>query len=388
MQRWQSILKEEEQFLVEDLDSAIYNRTRNFLFPWMLKKSSIRVFRDVFEYPVESDFIAMGYIDSQKEGYSNKARPYYTSIIEFFQDPNNRSTTAEIWEDGSVRYGIRNKMISAGSQTLNNAEAVVDFLPSGVATGLLLDQVSQKEGNGCIRFIVSGAGTATVENDITNPVQDTEYKKKYHFKWIYLDVVPTSITLRYMVDSSNGLETSGITTQFAGQPFKADAWNLVAHDLNLATTLGTVSTTPTFTLEEIELVGASAGTYFIDTSYLRMWELMDNWYYGRNMVKSESASIADLPTFMDENGVYTTDEELVCDDRFADVIIYEALFYAATNRENTRLQEFFAAKSEQAWEDLKDRYPSIEPMMITHRYRFLSQMGRVAKPYYRTYADQ
>lgn len=387
MQRWTSILKTEEQYLVEDLDSAIYNRTRNFLMPWMLKKTSIRVFPNVFEYPVESDFLAIGYIDSQTEGYGNKARPYYTSIIEFFQDPNNRSQIAEIWEDGSVRYGIRNKMISSPSHTLNTAESTTSWLATGVATGITLDQVMQKEGNGCIRFTVSSSGTATISNPITNQQSDGDYKKKYHFKWIYLDAVPTSIKMRYMVDDTNYLETTGITTQFSGQALKADAWNLIAHDLNLATTTGTIATTPTFTEEEIDLVGATAGTYFIDTSYVKQWELMDNWYYGRYMVKSLSASVADLATFIDENGVYSTDSELVCDDRFTDVIMYEALLYAATDRENTRLQELFAAKSEQAWQDLKDRYPSIEPMMVTHRYRFMSQMGRVSKPYYSAYAN-
>lgn len=387
MQRWTSILKTEEQYLVEDLDSAIYNRTRNFLMPWMLKKTSIRVFRDVFEYPVESDYIAIGYMDSSKEGYSNKARPYYTSIIEFFQDPNNRSQIAEIWEDGSVRYGIRNKSISASTQTLSTAESTTGWLATGVATGIVLDEVNQKEGSACIRFTVSGAGTATISNPIDNQVSDGDYKKKYHFKWVYLDVVPTSIKLRYMVDDTNYLETTGITTQFSGAALKADAWNLVAHDLNLATATGTIGTTPTFTEEEIDLVGATAGTYFIDTSSVKQWELMDNWYYGRYMVKTLAASVPDLATFMDDNGVYSTDSELVCDDRFMDVIMYEALSDAAADRENSRLQELFTMKSEAAWQDLKDRYPSIEPMMITHRYRFMSQMGRVAKPYYSTYAS-
>ncbi len=382
MQRWQSIVKEEEQYLVEDIDSAIYNRTRNFMLPWLMKKSSIRVFRDVFEYPVESDYIGMGLLDGTQENFGDRPRPYYTSLTEFLQDPNGRSTIAEIWEDGSVRYGIRNKKIEAGAQTLNTADSTTGWSASGTASNIALETVNVKEGQYSISFDVT-AGTATVQNTIANGTPDSEYKRKYQFKWIYLSTVPTSISLRAMVDASNYLQTTGITTQFSGAALKANAWNLVAQDLNTATVVGSVGTSPTFTLEEFDLVGATAGRYYADASYLRAWELMDNWYYGANMVKTLSSAIADQPTFKDSDGIYSSDSSIVCDDRFVDCIMYEALIMSATERENEKLISLFVARANQAWEDVKARYPSIEPYMITHKWRFPSHEGKLAQPYYR-----
>lgn len=386
MQRYKTLYKgDDEQFLVEDLDTAILERTGNFLFPWMLKKTSLKVFPDVVEYPVESDFLAIGYIDNQADGYASKVRPYYTSLVEFLNDPDNRSQIAEIWEDGAVRYGIRNKRIGSSSTILNPVDTITGMTVTGAGSNLTLDTVIFKTGVASARFEVAVSGNTTVKVPYTSALPDGDYKKKYSFVWVRFGAsVPTSVTLREHVDALNAVQTTGITTQFAGQAFKANDWNLLAHDLNLATTVGTVGTSPTFAYTEIDMVSAGAGLYWIDEVSRKGWQLMDNWYYGAYIIISEGSTTADKQLFIDDEQNYSTADVLVCDKRFLACIMNQAMFYTAMDREAESLASMFLAKADQAWVDLKNRYPSIEPLMTTHLTRFASHTGAVAKPYYGT----
>ena len=79
-----TLLATEESDKVRDLDEAIRGLKREFQTPWSLKKSTIRVFDDVLEYPVAADHDELAYIDTNpKNGSSSvfvaSARFFFTS---------------------------------------------------------------------------------------------------------------------------------------------------------------------------------------------------------------------------------------------------------------------------------------------------------------------
>lgn len=372
MDRWQTIATIEEQFKVRDLDDAIRTWRRKIQLPWALKKGTLRIFDDVLEYPVASDHDELAYLDTQKGTfYEQKARYRYTSLQQFFEDPDNRNTTAEIWDQGTKFLGVRYKDIQQGSQLLNNAEDVDDYSVSGDATSVTKDTVVFKKGNASMRVaITNSSGTATVKNDFTSSFTDGNYKRKYHFKWIYLDSVPTSIALRFQVNDTNYLETTGITTQFSGQALKADDWNLIAHDLNTATETGTISTSSLWASEKVILTGAATGTYYVDDSHLRAWDLQDYWYYSLNSVLLNGSSVADQQFFYNDSDVYSTDSSLVGDDEWIDIVMYEAMLTSLGDKENDAVFSKIQNKLSQATEELFDRYPSLNPAIITNVWRF------------------
>jgi len=377
MDRWDSIVGEEEQFKVRDLDSAIRKLRRRTVMAWMIQKSTLRVFKDVLEYPLASDHDELAFLDnSNKEKFASKPRFRFTTMKEFYEDPDYRNDLAEIWDNNERVLGVRYNPNNVSSVRLNNAETVGDWTLSGDAGTKALDSVIFKEGNGSIKVpITLSASTATVKNDLTSDQTDANYKQKYHFKWVYLDAVPTSISLRYHVSASVYLETTGITTQFAGQSLKADQWNLVAHDLNAATATGSLGATPTFTYEEIDLIGAATGTYFVDASYVRQWELLDYYYYSKFMIATVGETTGDQEYFFNSSGVYSTDSQLVGDSEWADAIMFEALLETAINTENGILINQFKGDRDNAMKELGLKYPNLVPIAVTKKWRFDTNPG-------------
>ena len=376
MQRYQSILPTEEQYLVYDIDDALRVVLREYMFPWTLKKSTLRVFQEVLEYPIASDHRVLAFIDSQEGNYEEKARPYYTSIKEFYEDPNAKSSIAEIWDEGARFLGIRNKAIRGGMSVIDTAELDSGYTISGDIDSKTIDTVVYKKGNASLRLeITNAAGTAKLVHAPTS-YSNTNYKRSYYFRYVYLDAAPTSVTLEFGNDATNLISSGAMTAQFSGQPFKADAWNLVGFDLNTGTVSGTIDNTA-FDYETITLTGAATGTYYVDESSVREWKDMDYWYYSNLNVMLEGSSVADQKFFQDADLAYNLADSLVADDLFVDVIMYDALLPAAADRENEKLFGVFTQKRERAWDTLMSRYPDMEPLITTHRWNFASQQANL-----------
>lgn len=377
MKRLQSLSRAEDASLVRDLDEALRANRREIQMPWVLQKGTLKVFKDVLEYPVPSDYDELAYLDDPRdEGlYGRRARFRFTSLQQFYENPDYRNDIAEIRDGNSIFLGVRYAPANLASQVLNNADDSDDFTPSGDATSVADETVVYKNGNGSTRVnITNSSGTATIKNTFDS-FTDARYKRKYHFKWVYLDAVPTSIKLRFQVDDSNYLETTGITTQFSGQALKADAWNLIAHDLNTATEVGTISTSSVWASEKVILVGASTGTYYIDDSYLREWALMDFWYYSRYHVALVASTTANQEFFMDSDEVYSTDSKLIGDLDYVDVIMFSAMETALADLKETEMLNFVRERRQIAWENLAMNYPSLRPLITSLSYRFTTDFN-------------
>jgi hypothetical protein len=196
---------------------------------------------------------------------------------------------------------------------------------------------------------------------------DSKYKDKYLFRWIYLDAVPTSIEMRLQTDDSNYISAS-VIAQFSGQSFKADSWNLIAIDLNTATATGTFNSA-SIASDKTILTGAATGIYYLDSAYLRQWKQFDYWYYSKYLVIASGSSSPDQEKFY-RNSDWNTADALIGDEEWIDVILYEAMEAIVAEKENATLFSYIMKKKTEAWNDFYDKYPNMVPAITENYYRF------------------
>jgi hypothetical protein len=366
MDRFQTAYTVEEQFKVRDLDEALRTIKREYKFPWTLKKTTLKIISNVREYSLPTDYQDFGYLDNTKEN-TKRANFIWTSLQQFYEDMDSRNKLCELRGGETKILGVKYNNLDHSS-LLNNAEDDSDWTASDDASGIVEDTVTFKEGNGSIRFtITNSTGVATIVNTF-NATSDSDYKKKYHRKWIYLSSVPTSIELRLRTDASNYLSTT-LTTQFDGSAFNANSWNLIAQNLDEATETGTFDSS-NIASEEIVINDADTGTYFIDASYLSGWDLLDFWYYSKYLVSSDGVN-GTQEYFMDSSESYEALYYLIGDDEFADVVMFEALKITMADKENQPLKDDLNNRSSIAFSSLFRKYPDMTPTIITRYYNLI-----------------
>ena len=373
MNNFTPVYNMEELRKVSALEEAIRGVRRLFNPPWTLQKNTLKVFSDVFLYPVASDHSYIAYLDNQKtRDYANKERFIYTSIQEFWEDPTNRNEMAEVWDDGSRMLGVNDKNAGLGQVLIADTQSLTSpatWSSSGDAGTLVLDGVvTRSNPNYSIRVpIVSSTTVATVEATFSTLI-DANYKRKWFFTAVYLDSVPTNIQMKFGLNSSNYLTTT-VTAQFSGQAFKADDWNIIGFDLNApGSTVGTQTTS--FTYQAIVLNGAATGTYFIDTSFIKEWQLLDYWYYSLNNVKLTGSTSADQQYFTTAaSPAYDVSDSLIGDDEWSDVVVYEAIALLLADAKEQSIKQDVENRKNIAWGSLFNQYPDLAPLIIVDYYR-------------------
>lgn len=359
----------EEARKVAALENAIRKVRRTFNPPWTLQKSTLKTFSDVFLYQTASDHAHLAYLDNQKtKDYPNKARFVYTSLQEFWEDPTNRNQMAEIWDNATKMLGVNNKDVELGSTTVADTQSLTTptWSSSGDAGTLVLDSVVFKSNpNYSVRVpITNSSGSATVSTTFTT-ITDANYKRKWFFVQVYLDAVPTSLTLRFGLSSTIYL-SKVITTQFDGRAFKADDWNVLAFDLNEATVTGAQSTS--FAYQGVIFTGAATGTYYIDTSFLRGWQLLDYWYYSLNNVRLSATSNQQYFTTASSPD-YDTSNSLLGEDEWSDVIMYEACSLLLADSKEQTIKDDCEQRLIDAWANFFTIYPDLSPLITQTYYR-------------------
>jgi hypothetical protein len=253
-----------------------------------------------------------------------------------------------------------------GGQQIGNYTASLD------ASGLTLDTVLFEEGNASVRFVNTNVlNDALVEWTFSEGAfSDGNYLRNYFFVSVYLTGVPSSVNLRFGVDSGNYL-TANVTAQFSGQALKLNDWNLLAFDLNTATTVGTINASSTFNYAAFQMLGAPSGFYNINASYIREWTLLDYWYYGKFVVQTLNAAAPDAEFFIDPvTQAYSTDSSLIGDHEWADIVMYEAMLRGLGDKENDSLYAKVTPKLQEAYTRLFANWPDMKPLMTTQNYRF------------------
>lgn len=371
MNRWQTIASIEESDKVRDLDEAIRTLREEFQFPWTLQQSTLRVFSGVFVYPTAADHDEMAYLDvTQNVDYGAHARFKSTSMTEFMENQDSsRNTLTELWDAGVKYIGCNYQPVSAPSVLVDDASSISGWTVTGDAGTLVLDTVVFKTGNSSVRVpITLNTSLASVTSSIATQI-NTNYMRSYYFRWVYLGGIPSAISMKFGT-SSSGYLLGTVTTQFSGQPFKLNDWNLLAFDMNNPTSVvGTGITNGTFAYESILLAGAPTGTYYIDASYMRQWELMKYWYYSKYSCVTNGSPTADQEYFIQDDPNYELDTSLIGESEFANVIMYDAMTSSLTDKENMVVLNEIKAKRAVAWGRLEQQYPSLRQIITTTRYR-------------------
>lgn len=375
----QTISNVEEELKVNHIDDAIRNVTRVHNLPWNIKKTTLRVFEDVFTYPVPSDFKELALLDKSTGRFtrSDVARPdfMFTSLAEALADFNWRNKLAEVWNNGVLTLGMRYRG-GLGSALLKSYYTDTSTL-SGDATSATLDDVFLGDEPSLRVLVTENLDTFTVEETFTNHT-DATYRRKYPFRGIYLDSAPTSIVLKVGLNSTNYYSAT-VTTQFDGTPLVGGQLNVVAFDLNTATVTGSPSNS--FVYQSVTVNGVSSGYYYLSASYLREWTLLDLYYYSRNNVVLIDNTEREF--FIDTSATpkYATDAQLKGEDLWSDVILYEAMNSIVNEQENKAVAPIIERKSRRAWAKLFKRYPDMSPLVTTTYYQHTTDFMEEGGPY-------
>lgn len=369
MDRWKTINDIDEPSKVKDIDTAIKVYKRKYNFPWQLRKSSLRVFPGVLEYLPAPDHNVLAFVENSdvNSDFNKTFRGVYTTIRQFIENPDDRNDLCEIWKDGEKILGVRSDTLG-GETLIDDASDSDKYSYSGDIVALSEDSVLFKTGNSSIRFeIVNSSDTSTVTIFPTS-ISDSEYKKKYLFVDVYLENLPTSITMKFGNDASNYLYKD-ITAQFSGEAFKVNQWNTIAIDLNTASLVGTIDYN-SFSYVSLVFSDLETGYLYIDASYLRGWSLKDYWYYSKNVVKSSTAQYPDKQYFVN-NEAYDATDGVIGDTEFADLIMFEAMLVGINEKENAAIFSQIQGLRDDAWLAIVERYPSLEPTIQETYYRFV-----------------
>lgn len=377
MNRYQDVSTVEEQFKVRDIDEALRTQRRSVKPPWVIKSTTLRVFENVFIYPVPDDHDYLAYLDNQlnqqtSPSLNGKRNAYfvYTSLEQFYENVNNRNKLSDIWDSGSRYLGVRYNPIDA-SQALTSSSDITEYTASGDASGLFSETVVTIDDTDSIGFVVThSSNVALISDVIAQPISNVDYKSNYYFRWAYFyNNTPTSVQLRFGTDASNYLY-GNVSAQFSGQAFQPNNWNLLAIDLNTASTLGTINDN-NFAYEAIQFTGLASGTYYINNAYLRTWNLFDYWYYSKYNVKTEAATVADQQFFFDDDtNAYSVEDSLVGDSEWIDVIVFDAILTTLADNQNKDVITQIQTKRDVAWNNLLLKYPDMAPVIITQSYNF------------------
>lgn len=372
MNAYTPIRNMDEVLKVNALDQSIRMFRMNNQPPWTQKKTTLRIFSNVFLYPTATDHEQLAMLDDSlgsDESFGEHPRYVFTSLRDFLEDPDPNNTVAEIWQTGTRFLGVRNKTNSGlTNQLCDSASVAAQWAGSGDASTPVLDRVVFLTGTTSIRVPVTfSGGTATITNTFLTSVADTNYKAKYFFVSVYITgtVAPSALTITLKKDNSNYITSPSLTTQFAGQAITLNDWNVFAFDLNTATETGT--TGGTFNSVVYAFTETVNGNYYFDESFLKGWVLQDYWYYSTYNVLN---GITYQDYFSTDSATYSLTSVLLGDTAWHDPTMYEACLFLLSDQKETKIFKDIETTLTTAWEKYEKVYPDNTPQITTNVYRF------------------
>lgn len=367
MDRYQCVSTIEQVYKVYDLDSAVREVKRTIKSPWNLVKKQLKIFKDIYLYNPEDDFERLAFLDDKLEYKLNKPQFQYTSYKQFVEDPNNENTLAEIFTNGERKIGVNYKTIELNQVVVDDCSDSSRYLASGDFTNASLNYAKTYKNEYSIKF------ACTKVSDIANidiqfdDIYVEKYRKYFMFSYIYLNAIPTSIDMA-IFNGTNEL-SKNITKQFDGSDFKLNDWNIIAFDLNDCIEVG--DTAGTFNSAKIVLNGVATGNYYLGGIDLKQWRELDYNYYSKNGIVS-STGVYKYQFINTLDNSFDLDDELIGEDIYSDVVLYEALCLAINEKENSAIFNLVKEKRELAYMALFENYPDLAPQIVEVRYNYVT----------------
>lgn len=371
MNRYQVLANIETQFKVRDLDDAIRTLKRTYNLPFYQKQATLKLFPDILEYPVVADHDYLIYLDNESTDFSTKLRARYTSMRQFYEDPDYRNQIAEIWHNNVLSIGVRDRIINGQSQTLQSADSLTGTMALADASALALSNTVVKDSQTSIQFLNTPVlEVAGVIVPFPTKVSDPDFKKKWFFSYVYLTGIPTRILIQLSDDTNGFYLAKNVFSQFGGRPFEANAWNLVAMELESADVNGTPTASPLWDHDTLSFYDAPPGLYYLGPSYLKTYETLDYWYYSKYAVAAPGSTFASQEGFFNDAGVYDEASSLIGDSEWTDLVLYEAMLSSLTDEENAFVYNSIKAKRDAALAAISTKWPDAKPLVTTNRYSF------------------
>lgn len=373
--RFQTINTVAEKDFIRDLDSALAILKIDYKLPFRRRLNSLRLFSGITRYALPEDYDELSYIDpNTKQEIIDRNRFKFQSFDQFLEDSDYRNDWCEFFEDGEISLGCR-KIGAGPSRLIDGCESVSGFVASGDITAIALDSVTMYEGNASLAMtVVASSGTATIEKTLAPyAFSNSRIRRNYPFYALYIPagvVAPTSLTLRFGVDNTNFFFKT-VTTRFDGGAFRAGAWNIVAFDIDTASTFGSVPVTSTWNYYAVIMTGAESGTYFLDAVYLREWTLTDLWYFSKNMVQLVNGTFQQGFLNADTDD-YATDTALIGPIEWAYVVVYAAMMFSLGDKTDNDLYSKVEKWLKTANDKLMARYKSVTPQITNSNWKFRS----------------
>lgn len=329
-------------------------------------RSVIKIFPDVCEYPLPSDFHDLITVSRRGEPVKFTMQ----TPVEFWLRLNQSSNTLGIDTILGDRYLLCNYP-SAGSSTLiHDCDSVTSNGTWSVgddAENLTADSVNKQAGSASLSFDIdvsdSGNDYASIVNSTLNSVDLSAHTDKGTlFMWVYLPTITNlvSVTTRWGNDASNYYSVTE-TDQFNGQALRV-GWNRLGFAWSGATETGAVTDTAIdyfYTRFTYSASFTDSTGFKVDDIKMESPEDMELFYYSNSFVET-SGGVA-------QQVFENNDDVTLLADEDDDILLWWALSEASWIKE--KFNERAEAKKE--FEDLlsrfKARYPS-ERKRATARY--------------------
>lgn len=369
LDRYQSIQSSEEKFKVMDLDSSIREKMAIYNFPWFLKDDKLKIFPDVFIYSFKSDQKDIINLDDPKKEKLGKPDFQYTSIKQFLDDPNNRNLLTEVWDEGVKYIGLKYKNNGLVDTLFDESNDETLYTYLGDIVSISENDVMFSKLDCSIRFNVTNSSNVSTLIFNRTPINDENFYKKWFFVNVYLESVPTKIKLEFGTSDTRCFSKE-VTTQFDGRAFKENDWNMIAIDLNDEDSLvGTIDYTD-LKYAKLEFTGLATGSYYINGMFLKSWLELDLLYYTKYPIIDKNG-VYKSSFFNYDTGTYDLDDQLLGDDEFADIVEFDAELVHMNEKENTAQIELIKEKRAERWAVLFEKYPELNPLIMTDGYNFI-----------------
>lgn len=238
------------------------------------------------------------------------------------------------------------------SLTANGAWSIV-----GGATGLAIDSIFKKSGNGSIRFNVNATGDGIQNTTMTAVDLTIENLIASEFVWLYLGADFANLTSITPV-WGNDLTTkywTGVpqTTQADGTPFR-QGWNEVKTDWQTAIQTGVVAPASIDSLKFTFTVTAPLSQVRMDNVMFTIGRNFDMKYYSKFLFKSATSGLwISQPT--------STNDIVMVDNDTLPLYLYECLKDMAQQMEGTDSAfdiNYATAQLQELYPAYKGLYPS------------------------------
>ena len=326
-----------------------------YKMPTSERQSDLLLFSGVYEYPLPLDFVA---IMPPRKPYGNFSPTFsHETPRSLARDLSGRKTA--IKHDRETAFLVVQDS-EGGAQQIHDCGSLTEngtWTVSGDGSALALDEQIFTEGEGSLRFTVTGAGgtTTLVNSTLSTPIDLTDYLTQ---GTAFLDLqcpsgnttALTSVRLRLGSDSTNYYEFTA-TTRHRGNTILG-SWGPISFNMADKTTTGTPTDTVADYIQVLITHGTSGinGTYRMDNLFLALPTYYQLPYYSKENIKS-SANVY-------QESVTVTSDTILCPVEFNEAYIYKTLELAAVEKmKDQALANYFRGELEPKERALKSQFP-------------------------------